>query len=169
MYLTDHNRAKESSSSTSRAFAEATTVTVSIPASSTSNANVTPFGITSTSSATNSAPSVVPLDCPNINGTKEEVILKTSSWNFLVTCGIDWEPSGDYDIIAFASYSIHDCAQACASYNLEKGQNICKGASFNSGLAYYVANYVGNCHLKNRTQEANRNGDNRGSGLTLVT
>ena len=48
------------------------------------------------------------------------------------------------------SYSLLDCARACASYNTNSKANGCVAATFNSNLRYVDA-HKGTCWLKSQT------------------
>jgi hypothetical protein len=72
------------------------------------------------------------------------------------------------DILAIIAYSLHDCAQACASYNRNSGSLGCKGASFNSDLTNSVPVNFGTCWLKNNTGGmTNAPGMNGYAGIVL--
>jgi hypothetical protein len=125
----------------------------------------------STTSSILSVPTagLLPLDCPNIDNTNVRVTLKSQTSLFGVTCGADFGSvtGRQIDILAIISYSLQDCAQACASYNLNIGQNICKGATFNSNLTGSVAINFGTCFLKNDTTGETQSTYNSYAGLVL--
>jgi hypothetical protein len=83
------------------------------------------------------------LDCPSIDQSSIQAFGQT----YRVICGQD---SAGPDIIAIVSYSILDCARACAAYNTNLQSNGCIGATFNSYLRYVDA-HKGTCWLKNQT------------------
>lgn len=135
-------------------------VTASQPTSP-STTTTSPIALPTTNST-----GFLPLDCPSLTNTRAIIQLENQTWTFLITCGTD-TPGSDLDIIAIIAYSLHDCAQACASYNRNTGQNTCKGATFNAELAATVASNYGTCFLKNRTASPSLSGNNWYAGLKL--
>ncbi|KAF4632585.1 hypothetical protein G7Y89_g5538 [Cudoniella acicularis] len=109
------------------------------------------------------------LNCPSLSASNEIITLGTLSSTFGITCGQDFTPVNGVssDIVAVISYSLHDCAQACASYNRDSGKLACKAATFNSDLTSIGTNY-GTCFLKNNTGGAVTGTSNIYAGLTLA-
>ncbi|KAH8684447.1 hypothetical protein BGZ60DRAFT_523661 [Tricladium varicosporioides] len=134
----------------------AASATVGSTTSSKSAAATSTSASTSTSSAI-----VVPttgvtfLDCPKLNGQSTIVTLKSTTYTYATTCGQDFAgvDGKSPDIMAVISYSLHDCAQACASFNRNSGATICKAATFDSRLSNINVN-LGTCWLKNTTGAA---------------
>ena len=69
--------------------------------------------------------------------------------------------------MAVIAYSLHDCVQACASYNLYAGVNGCIGGTFNSELAGSVARNYGTCFLKNGSASTSLSTNNWYAGFKL--
>ncbi|KAG4438473.1 hypothetical protein IFR05_006041 [Cadophora sp. M221] len=121
----------------------------------------------STSSSILSVPTsgILALDCPNIDDTELRMTLIETSV-FTVICGRDY-PGQKNDILAVTAYSLADCARACASYNLNAGSKLCKGAAFKTDLSYNVNVNYGNCWLKNNTNSPNSGTSNGLASLLL--
>lgn len=88
------------------------------------------------------------------------------SWIFNIVCGRDF--SVGRDIIAFTTYTLKDCAQACASHNVHAGEDICKGVVFLSDFAATAKTYFETCFLKDWSNGTkNYDGNNRIGAATL--
>ena len=60
-----------------------------------------------------------------------------------------------------------NCAQACANYNLDYGQDICQGAVFVSNLTWALPTIYANYFLKNGTASSVTGDPNTFAALTL--
>jgi hypothetical protein len=109
---------------------------------------------------------VLALNCPSLNNTETSITLGSTSYAFSIGCGTDFGGT-NVDILAIISYSIADCAQACASYNYDYRQEVCKAVTWNSDLGV-VEEHFGNCFLKNDTSGRNAVVDDTYVGLTLL-
>jgi hypothetical protein len=123
---------------------------------------------TSTTTASLNLPTagVLALNCPSLNNTETSITLGSTSYAFSIGCGTDFG-GANVDILTIISYSISDCAQACASYNYNYGQEVCKAVTWNSDLGV-VEGHFGNCFLKNDTSGRNAVVDDTYVGLTLL-
>lgn len=91
------------------------------------------------------------LDCPGLDGSKQIINIKERSYTFDVICGADYNGKA-IDIAAITTYSLHDCMQACAMYNVKYGsESPCIAAAFNTDLTGSVAANFGTCFIKNAT------------------
>lgn len=75
---------------------------------------------------------VIPLDCPNLSGTKKTVSPRGKSYTFQLQCGRDYNDGTVIDILAATAYSLEDCLRACATYNINLRRDACVGVSFNA-------------------------------------
>ena len=113
------------------------------------------------------ASGIVPLDCPALNGTIQTVSLGQNSWDFRITCGLDY--NGVTDIVAVISHSFKDCLQACASYNLNHKADQCIALHFAADLDNSVPINFGNCWLKTSTGTPNQGRANTDAAARLVS
>ncbi|KAG9231195.1 hypothetical protein BJ875DRAFT_487239 [Amylocarpus encephaloides] len=125
---------------------------------------------TSSSNFSAPTPKNVALDCPNLTNQIQRIILKGNVYNFAITCGEDFNAVRDksVDIVAITVYSLKDCAQACASYNRNNNDTLCKAAVFSSTFEYSVRQNLGSCWLKNSTGNEASNKGNTLAGLLLL-
>ncbi|KAK4223905.1 hypothetical protein QBC38DRAFT_398704, partial [Podospora fimiseda] len=107
------------------------------------------------SPSTTHLPTTLPLDCPALSNTHQTITLGSENYTFNLTCGMDISNQGKNDILATIAYSLHDCLQACASYNVKEGSggrdHGCVAIEFHKEFAWSVETTYGNCWLKNST------------------
>jgi hypothetical protein len=70
--------------------------------------------------------------------------------------------------VGILAYSLLNCAQACANYNMDYGQDICQGAVFVSNLTWALPTIYANCFLKNNTAGSITGDPNTFAALTLL-
>ena len=123
----------------------------------------------------------LPLDCPQLTGSRQTIVLGQRAFDFDITCGLDWSSAGGVDVVAVIVYSLRDCLQACASYNrngdLRSGvsgggigtaRERCVAVTFNSDLGESIPLNFGTCWLKNSTASPLPGGPNTYAGAALV-
>ncbi|KAK0618985.1 hypothetical protein B0T14DRAFT_518355 [Immersiella caudata] len=152
-------------------LAQSTTSGVPSPSTSGSSSSSIAFSTTTGAQPTvtvigppNSSAARLPLDCPSINGTKQDVTLGSRTSSFTIVCGGNYIRP-EFDIAAIVSYSLTDCLMACASYNWNRqeypdnlGQR-CAAVVFNSNLFKSVAGGFGTCYLKYNKEAFSQTGD----------
>jgi hypothetical protein len=107
------------------------------------------------------------LDCPALNGTTQSIFLGQDSWNFKVTCGMDY--NGVTDIMAIITYSFKDCMQACASYNRNHKADQCVALHWSALMDQAIPANYGNCWLKTSTGTQNQGKANTDAAAKLVS
>ena len=107
------------------------------------------------------------LDCPQLNNTTQSIFLGADSWDFKVTCGMDYNDVTD--IMAIISYSFKDCMQACASFNRNQKADQCTALHFTTDLTNAVPANHGNCWLKKNTGTQNSDKRNTHAAARLVS
>jgi hypothetical protein len=70
--------------------------------------------------------------------------------------------------VGILAYSLLNCAQACANYNMHYGQDVCQGAVFISNLTWVLPAISANCFLKNSTAGSITGDSNTFAALTLL-
>ncbi|KAI1737393.1 hypothetical protein F4680DRAFT_212621 [Xylaria scruposa] len=130
-------------------------------AQSSASSTAAPTGSSASSTATSSSPFAVetnvllPLDCPGLDSTPQSSTFAHRTSTFQMFCRKNPIYDTNQAILSIIVYALHDCLQACVSFNHYVDSDNCTAASFYANMTAVVPTAEANCYLRT------------GTGLTL--
>ncbi|KAI0414616.1 hypothetical protein F5X98DRAFT_389657 [Xylaria grammica] len=90
---------------------------------------------------------LLPLDCPGLDSTPQSSTFGHRTSVFQMYCHNTYAYSADTAILSIISYTLHDCLQACVSFNHYMGADNCTAATFHANLTLMIPNNQANCFM----------------------
>ncbi|KAI0864011.1 hypothetical protein F4860DRAFT_511383 [Xylaria cubensis] len=149
------------------------------PLSASSTPVPTRLSASSTSTtATSSSPFAVktnvllPLDCPGLDSTPQSSTFAHRTSTFQMYCRKGPVYDMNQAILSIIVYTLHDCLQACVSFNHYVDSDNCTAASFYANMTAVVPTAEANCYLRTGTGltlNDNSEGDHLVTGLIDIS
>ncbi|KAI1758067.1 hypothetical protein F4782DRAFT_476320 [Xylaria castorea] len=135
----------------------ANTTATSLSTSSTSAPTASPASSTSTTATSSSTFAVktnvlLPLDCPGLDSTPQSSTFAHRTSTFQMFCSNSPAYDSEAAILSIILYTLHDCLQACVSYNHYVNADTCTAASFYANLTSVIPASEANCFLRTGTK-----------------
>ncbi|KAI0553131.1 hypothetical protein F4679DRAFT_496857 [Xylaria curta] len=136
-----------------------------------------PTGSSASSTATSSSPFAVktnvllPLDCPGLDSTPQSSTFAHRTSTFQMYCRKGPVYDMNQAILSIIVYTLHDCLQACVSFNHYVDSDNCTAASFYANMTAVVPTAEANCYLRTGTGltlNDNSEGDHLVTGLIVL-
>ncbi|KAI0459235.1 hypothetical protein F5B21DRAFT_499862 [Xylaria acuta] len=139
----------------------------STPAPTASPASGTNTTATSSSPFAVKTNVLLPLDCPGLSSTPQSSTFAHRTSTFQMYCHQGPVYDTNAAILSIIAYTLHDCLQACVSFNHYVNADNCTAASFYANLTAVLPTNEANCFL--RTSTGHLPLDDNDAGDYLVT
>ncbi|KAI1263211.1 hypothetical protein F5Y18DRAFT_132757 [Xylariaceae sp. FL1019] len=103
---------------------------------------------------------VLPLECPGLDATPQSSTFAHRTSTFQMHCGREYNYEQDKAILSIIVYSLHDCLQACVSFNHYVNSDNCTAVKF---MSFVVPDYEANCFMATDTGTSDLNTVDQGS------
>jgi hypothetical protein len=113
---------------------------------------------------------VLPYKCTNNGATYSNTPAGSSTqYSFFISCGRNYSPGSDHDIVLVKAYTLEECADSCAAYDAISPSRVCKGVVFVTNLTavFQDAKLAGNCFLKDSMLNPSEDSGSGGGALLL--
>ncbi|KAI1122084.1 hypothetical protein F5Y10DRAFT_254802 [Nemania abortiva] len=134
-----------------------TTTVVQAPATS-APVTTTPTPTSDTKTTTTSSSvymvetnALLPLGCPGLDSNPQSSTFAHQTSTFQMFCGMTYTYSRAKAILSIIVYSLHDCLQACVSFNHYADADNCTAVIFYANLTYVVPGGEANCYMATDT------------------
>ncbi|KAI0506527.1 hypothetical protein F5B22DRAFT_650639 [Xylaria bambusicola] len=155
--------AKGSNQSCSSAATVPSPATSSPDPASSANATATSSGVYTVETNV-----LLPLDCPGLDSTPQTSTFAHRTSTFQMYCRNAYTYDSNKAILSIVVYTLHDCLQACVSFNHYVNADNCTAAMFFSNLTSTLPESGANCFMATDTDVSSLEPSEEGNNLVTA-
>ncbi|KAI1363625.1 hypothetical protein F5Y08DRAFT_308962 [Xylaria arbuscula] len=111
---------------------------------------------------------LLPLDCPGLDSTPQTSTFAHRTSTFQMYCRNAYTYDQNKAILSIIVYSLHDCLQACVSFNHYVNSDNCTAVMFFSNLTSKLSESEANCFMATDTGSSSLKTDPEGNNLVTA-
>ncbi|KAI0147703.1 hypothetical protein GGR57DRAFT_515450 [Xylariaceae sp. FL1272] len=106
---------------------------------------------------------LLPLDCPGLDYTPQSSTFAHRTSKFEMYCNTEYNYDSDKAILSIIVYTLHDCLQACVSFNHYVNSDTCTAVEFFANMTSEVPGHEANCFMATDTGTSDLKTSDQGS------